>query len=61
MEKPQRKRPLGKPTHSCVNNLKMDLKERGSEDVDWINLAQDREKWRAVVNTVGKLEYLRNS
>jgi hypothetical protein len=35
-----------------VDNIKMDLREIGWDDVDWIDMAQDREQWRAVVNTV---------
>jgi hypothetical protein len=40
--KPEGKRPLGRPRRSCINNIKMDLLEIGSNVVDWIGLAQDR-------------------
>jgi hypothetical protein len=45
--KPEGKRPLGRPRRRWVDNIKMDL-----GDVDWIDLAQDRNRWRAVVNSV---------
>jgi hypothetical protein len=35
-----------------VNNIKMDLRERGWDGIDWTDLAQDRDQWRALVNTV---------
>jgi hypothetical protein len=41
-----------------VDNIKMDLLERGWDDVDWIGVAQDRGKWRAVVNAVMKVPVL---
>jgi hypothetical protein len=50
--KPEGKRPLGRPRLSCVDNIKMDLREIGWDDMDWIELAQDRDHWRALVNTV---------
>jgi hypothetical protein len=53
--KPERKRPLGRPRRRCVDNIKIDLGERGWDGVDWIDLAQDREQWRALVNTVMNL------
>jgi hypothetical protein len=46
------KRPLGRPTHRWVVNIRMDLVEVGWGNVDWIGLAQDRNRWRAVVNSV---------
>jgi hypothetical protein len=46
------KRPLGRPRRRWVDNIRMDLGEVGSGDVDWIGLAQDRNKWRALVNSV---------
>jgi hypothetical protein len=52
VEKPERKRPLGKPTRRCVENIKMDLRETGWDRVDWFDTAQDRDQWRAHVNTV---------
>jgi hypothetical protein len=39
-----------------VDNIKMDLKEMGWDGMDWIDLAQDREEWRALVNTVMNLQ-----
>jgi hypothetical protein len=48
--KPEGKRPLGIPRHTWEDNIKMDLQEQGSEGTDWIELAQDRDRWRALVN-----------
>jgi hypothetical protein len=50
--KPEGKRPLGRPRHRWVDNIKMDLREIGWDGVDWIDMAQDRDQWRALVNTV---------
>jgi hypothetical protein len=50
--KPEGKRPLGRPRRRWVDNIKMDVLEIGSGGVDWIGLAQDRDKWRALVNAV---------
>jgi hypothetical protein len=50
--KPEGKRPLGRPRRSWVDNIKMDLGERGWGRVDWIGLAQDRDKRRTLVNSV---------
>jgi hypothetical protein len=49
---PEGKRPLGRPRRRWVNNIKMDLGEIGWDGVDWIDLAQDRNQWRALVNAV---------
>jgi hypothetical protein len=49
--KPEGKRPLGRPRRRWVDNIRMDLGE-GLGDVDWIGLAKDRNRWRAVVNSV---------
>jgi hypothetical protein len=46
------KRPLGRPTHGWVDNIRMDLLEVGWGDVEWICLAQDRNRWRALMNSV---------
>jgi hypothetical protein len=53
--KPEGKRPLGRPRRRWVDNIKMDLLEIGWGGVDWIGLAQDRDKWRALVNAVTNL------
>jgi hypothetical protein len=50
--KPERKRPLGRPRRRWVDNIKMDLREVGWDGRDWIDLAQDRDRWRAHVNAV---------
>jgi hypothetical protein len=50
--KPEGKRPLGRPRCRWVDNIRMDLGEVGWGGVDWIGLAQDRNRWRAVVNSV---------
>jgi hypothetical protein len=50
--KSELKRPLERPRHRWVDNIRMDLGEVGWGDVDWIGLAQDRNKWRALVNSV---------
>jgi hypothetical protein len=47
--------PLGRPRRRWEDNIKMDLWEIGFGDVDWIHLAQDRDRWRALVNTVMNL------
>jgi hypothetical protein len=48
--KPEEKRPLGRPRRRWVDNIKMDLGEVGWGGVDWIGLAQDRDRWREVMN-----------
>jgi hypothetical protein len=53
--KPEGRRPLGRPRRRRVNNIKMDLREIGWDGVDWIALVQDRDQWKAVVNTVMNL------
>jgi hypothetical protein len=53
--KPEGKKPLGRPRRRWVDNIKMDLREKGWYDMDWIDLAQDRDQWRALVNTVMNL------
>jgi hypothetical protein len=50
--KPEGKRPLGRPRRRWVDNIKMDVGEVGWGDVDWIGLAQDNNRWRALVNSV---------
>jgi hypothetical protein len=54
--KPEGKRPLGRPRHRWVDNIKTDLSEIGWDGVDWIDLPQDRDQWRALVNTVVDLQ-----
>jgi hypothetical protein len=53
--KPEGKRPVGRPRRRWVDNIKMVLREIGWDGVDWIELAQDRDQWRAPVNTVMNL------
>jgi hypothetical protein len=53
--KPEGKRPLGRPRLRWEDNIKMDLKEVGCEGMDWIDLALDRDRWRALVNAVMNL------
>jgi hypothetical protein len=50
--KPEGKGPLGRPRRRWVDNIRMDPGDLGWGDVDWIGLAQDRNRWRAVVNSV---------
>jgi hypothetical protein len=54
VERPEGRRPLG-PRRRWEDNIKMDLGEIGFRDVDWIHWAQDRDSWRALVNTVMNL------
>jgi hypothetical protein len=53
--KPEGNRPLGRPRHRWVDNIKMDILEIIWGGVDWIGLAQDRHKWGALVNAVMNL------
>jgi hypothetical protein len=53
--KPEVKRPLGRPRHRWVDNIKMDLTEIGWDGRDGIELAQDRDQWRVLMNTVMNL------
>jgi hypothetical protein len=45
--KPEGRRPLGRPRHRCVDNIKIDVREIGWDGMDWIDLAEDRDQWRA--------------
>jgi len=53
--KPERKRPLGRPRLRWEDNVKIDLQEVGCGDMDWIELAQDKDRWRALANVVVNL------
>jgi hypothetical protein len=53
--KPEGRRPLGRQRRWWVDNIRVDLLEIGCGGVDWIGLAQDRDKWRALVNAVMNL------
>ena len=53
--KAEGKRPLGRPRRRCVDNVRMDLQEVGCGYVDWIGLAQDRDRWRTLVSAVMNL------
>jgi hypothetical protein len=55
--KPERKRPLRRPRRRWVDNIRIDLREVEWGDVDWIGLAKDRNRWRAVVNSVLNLRF----
>ena len=50
--KPEGKRPLGRPRRRWEYNIKMNLQEVGCEDMDWIELAQDRDRWRGLVTAI---------
>jgi len=50
--KPEGKRPLGRHRRRWEDNIKMDLQEVGFESMDWIELAQDRDRWRALMSAV---------
>ena len=53
--KDEGKRPVGRPRRKCENNIKMDLKEVGCGVMNWIDLAQDRDRWRKIVDAVMNL------
>jgi hypothetical protein len=54
-ENQEEERLLGRPRRRWVDNIKMDLREIGWDGMDWIDLAQDRDRWKALVNTVVNL------
>ena len=56
--KPEGNTSVGRPRHRWEDNIKMDLQEVGCESIDWIDLAQDRDRWRAFVNAVINLRVL---
>jgi hypothetical protein len=53
--KPEGRRPLRRSKRRWVNNIKIDPREKGRDGIDWIDLAQDRDRWRALVNMVMNL------
>jgi hypothetical protein len=59
--KPEGKGPVGRPRRRWVDNIRMDLVEVGWSDMDWIGLAQDRGRWRALVNWVLNLRVPQNA
>jgi hypothetical protein len=58
MGKPEGKRPLERPRHRWEDGIRIDLREIGLGSVDWIQLAQDRDRWQVLVNTVMNLRVL---
>jgi hypothetical protein len=56
--KPEGKRPPGRPRRRWEDGIRMDLREIGQEGVEWIQLAQDRDQWRALLNTMMNLRVL---
>jgi hypothetical protein len=53
--KPEGKRPFGRPGRKREDNININLQEVGCKDIDWIDVGQDRDRWRAFVNAVMKL------
>jgi hypothetical protein len=58
MGKPEGKRPLGRPMRRWEDGIRMDLRETGLGGVNWTRLAQDRDRWRAVVSAMMNLRFL---
>jgi hypothetical protein len=56
--RPEGRRPTGRPRRRWEDNIKVDLQDVGWKSVDWIDLAQDRDRWRALVNAVMNLRVL---
>jgi hypothetical protein len=56
--KPEGKIPLGRPRRRWLDNIKTDLREIGWDGMDWIDLAENRDQWRALVNTVMNLRVI---
>jgi len=54
--KPEGKRPLGRPRHRWEDNIKKDLQKVGCGGMEWFKLAQDRDRWRTLVNAVTNLQ-----
>jgi len=59
--KPEGRRPLGRPRRRWVDNIRMDLQDVGCGYMDWIGLAQDRDRWRTLANVVMNLRVPRNA
>jgi hypothetical protein len=55
VRKPERKRPLGRQRRRWLDNIKMELREILCDGMDWVDVTQDRDQWRALVNTVMNL------
>jgi hypothetical protein len=58
--KPEGQRPLGRPRHRWDKDINMGLRELGRGGMEWINLAQDRNQWRAVVDMVMNIKFAQN-
>ena len=56
VDKPEGRRPLGRPRRRCVDNIRVDLQEMGCGYMDWIGLAQDRDRWRTLMSAVMNLQ-----
>jgi hypothetical protein len=61
VRKPEGKRPLRRPRRRWVDSIKMNLRETGWDGMDWIDLAQDKDQWRALVNTIMNLRVSLNA
>jgi len=59
--KPEGRRPLGRPRRKWEDNIRMDLREVGCGCADWMELAQDRDRWRALVSAVMSLRVPKNA